>query len=583
MATAVPAATASGRFTLVAPAGNAVNSQDFYVPFSNHLPGDIGFAARIAPGGSQLVTLAANKIGMILFDGIEGQHVDIGWSGNTLGVCFLYFVPPDNSASRIADCTTGSQVSTYLRKTGTYTIGIDPQNGGSGSLTLSLNADVAGTITIGGPPVTVTTTNPGQDVRLSFAATAGQRVVVYATNVTNPDATVNVVAQSGSIVASMYINNSPSGQTFFVDTPIPKSLGAEVYQLWVQHNGTSVGSETLQIITDFTGTLTIPAAGTTGAATQVPTSGTLALGQSASLTFSGTAGQQVSFNLNNSTFPQGSCKLYLYDPAGNQVLPFSPNGYGCGWVDTVTLLTGTYTFYLASAGTGSISISINNDQDVTTPHISIGGSAVTETTTVPGQDVRLSFTTTTANKRIVIYATNVTNRQAFLNLVNTLGSIQTGAFIDNFPSGQTFFIDTQTLALIGTYQLWVQHGGNNPSFGSETLQMTNVPADISHIVTIGGSAYSFSTVAGQNANITFSNPTSQSVTVHWTSGTYTTNVGCLMKVTGPSPSTNQVGSGNCYTTTGTISLGTISSGTYNILVDPQQWSSGGMSLTVTTP
>jgi YD repeat-containing protein len=583
MATTVPAATASGHFALVAPAGNAVNSQDFYVPFSNHLPGDIGFTARIAPGGSQPVTLAANKIGMVLFDGIEGQHVDIGWSGNTFSICFLYLVPPDNSASLIADCTAGSQVSTYLRKSGTYTIGIDPQNGSSGSLTLSLNADVVGTIAIGGPPVTVTTTNPGQDVRLSFAATAGQRVVVYATNVTNPNATVNLVAQSGSIVTGMFINNTPSGQLFFMDTPIPQSLGAEVYQLWIRHNGTDVGSETLQIVPDFAGALTIPAAGTTGAAIQVPTSGNLAVGQSASLTFSATAGQRVSFNLNNPTFPQGSCKLYLYDPNGNQLLLYSPGGYGCGWVDTVTLgLTGTYTFYLGSSGTGSISISINNDQDVTTPHISIGGGAVNVATTAPGQDIRLSFTTTTANKRVVIYATNVSSSSTSLNLMTPAGTIQAGLAIGTNP-GYTFFIDTQTLAAIGTYQLWIPHSQNDSSLQSETLQIVNVPADISHTVIMGGSTYPFSTVAGQNANITFSNPTSQSVTVHWTGGNYLSTLGCLMKVTGPSPSTTQVGSGNCNTNTGTVSLGTISSGTYNILVDPQQWSAGGMSLTVTTP
>src|SRR5258708_28129756 len=204
----------------------------------------------------------------------------------------------------------------------------------------------------------------------------------------------------------MFINNTPSGQLFFMDTPIPQSLGSEVYQLWIQHNGTGWGSETLQIVPDFAGPLTIPAAGTTGAAIQVPTSGNLAVGQSASLTFSATAGQRVSFNLNSSTFPSGSCKLYLYDPNGNQLLLYSPNGYGCGWVDTVPLaFTGTYTFYLASIGTGSISISINNDQDVTTPHISIGGGAVNGLTKAPGPNNPVSFTTTTPKKTLVTKAT----------------------------------------------------------------------------------------------------------------------------------------------------------------------------------
>jgi hypothetical protein len=223
---------------------------------------------------------------------------------------------------------------------------------------------------------------------------------------------------------------------------------------------------------------------------------------------------------------------------------------------------------------------MNNDQDVTTPKISIGGSAVTPATTVAGQDVRLNFTAS-ANQRIVVYATNVANTGAALNLMTPAGVYQAGVYIETDP-GNTFFIDTQTLAA-GSNQLWVQHSPGSTNTGSETLQIGNVPADISHTVTIGGSAYQFSTVAGQNANIKFSNSTSQSVTVHWTSGTYPSTPACNMTVTGPSPSTTQVGTGSCTTATGTISLGTLSSGTYNILVDPQQWSAGGMSLTVTTP
>jgi len=225
------------------------------------------------------------------------------------------------------------------------------------------------------------------------------------------------------------------------------------------------------------------------------------------------------------------------------------------------------------------SSNIDNWQDVTTPTISIGGGAVTAKTTVAGQDVRLSFTAT-ANQRVVVFATSVTNPAATLNLVTPSGTNQASVSISNSPSGQEFFIDTQTL-VAGTYQLWVQHSGTN--FGKETLQIKTVPADISHTVTIGGSAYQFSTVAGQNANIKFSNPTSQSVTVHWTSGTYPTTPTCDMTVTGPSPSTTQVGFGYCNTATGTVSLGTIASGTYNIFVDPQSYSVGGLSLTVTTP
>ena len=572
----VPPSTASGRFTLITPAGNAVSSQDFYVPFLTHVPGDIGFTARISPSASVPVSLGTSKIAMVLFDAIEGQHADVAWTGSTFSACNLYLIAPDNSTTASTTCTStaGDLGSTYLPKSGTYTIGIDPGTS-SGGLTLSLNVDIVGTITVGGPPVIVTTTNPGQDVRLDFTQTASQHVVIYATNVSNPGATVTLVTLSGLTVASMPISNSPSGQAFYVGASLSPG---QVYQLWVQHSGANVGSETLQIIPDFAATIGMPAAGTTSSTVQVPTTGNLVLGQNASLTFSATAGQMVSFNLSNSTF--SGCDLYLFDPNGNQLLWASPGGYGCGYVNTTTLdLNGTYTFYLVPTGQtmGSISFSMNNDQNVTTPAISIGGSAVTTGTTVPGQDVVLSFAAT-AGERVVVYGTNVTNPGAYLNLV-TSGSIIASQYIS--PSPNMFYIDTQTLTATGN-ELWVEHAG--AAFGGETLQIGKVPPDVSHTITIGGAGYQFSTVAGQNANISFKNPTSQSVTVHWVNGTYPNSLGCNVIVTGPSPSTSQVGpTGGCWQTSGTVSLGTIPSGTYNILIDPQFWSAGGLTISVTTP
>ncbi len=820
IATTVPAVTASGHFTLLAPAGNAVSSQDFYVPFGTHVAGDIGFTARITPGGSQPVTLAAGKIGLVLFDGMAGEHVDIVWSGTSFPSCNLYLIAPDNLTIASTICASGGRSdlgSIALPNNGTYTIGIDPGTS-SGSVTVALSADVVETIAIDGPQVIATTTTAGQDARLIFTASAGQRIFVYATTVSNPYATLNLLTPTGSIQTQIVINNG-SGP-FFMDTQT--LAGAGTYQLWVQHSGTYIGSETLQIVSvpaDFTGTLTVPAAGAQGTALSVPSSGNLAVGQNASLTFSGTATQILSFNIlstigsgwsscsvtvtgpspSTTQIAQGYCgnqgsvpnfvdavtipttgtytvylnplgpavgnasvsinndqdvttptisiggaavttgttvpgqdvrlsfpatmgqqiavyaknvsnpyaTLNLLMPGGaiqtqivinnspgtvffmdtqklgttgtyqlqvqhsgtyigsenlqilsvpadftgtltvpaagaqgtalsvpssgnlavgqnasltfsgtaTQILSFnilstigsgyyscsvtvtgpSPSttqiaqGY-CGnqgsvpnFVDAVTIpTTGTYTVYLNPLGpaVGHASVSINNDQDVTTPTISIGGSGVVPTTTVAGQDVRLSFTPTASQPRIFVLAGSVTNPSATLNLWNGSAS-QSSAWIDNSPSGQTFFIDTQAVNAGQQYQLWVQHSGTN--FGHESLQIKNVPADISHTVTVGGAAYPFSTAIGQNANINFTINTSESVTVHWTSGTYLSTLGCNVKVTGPSPSTNQVGSGSCNTANGTVSLGTLSSGTYNILIDPQAQSAGQMSLTVTTP
>jgi YD repeat-containing protein len=582
--TTVPAATASGHFTLLTPAGNTVSSQDFYVPFGSHVATDIGFTARITSGGSQAVTLASSKIGLVLFDGVEGQHFSVTMSGSTFSSCNLYLVSPNNSTVASTPCTSGyvDLSSTYLPTSGTYAIGVDPGTS-SGSVTVTLLADIVENISINGPPVTVTTTGPGQSAWLLFTAEPSEQILITASNVTTADAGLTLVAPNATSQASTSIGNSPAGNTFVIDN---QTLAAGTNQLWVEGVGYS-GSETLQIYTvpsPFTATLTVPAAGTTGTAVRAPTTGNLSIGQIASLTFSGTAGQQVSFNLIGSTIGTSiySCAFTLYDPNSNSIAS-NYCGTGTSYVDTVTLaLTGTYTVKLVpyQAATGSVSVSINNDQNVTTPAISIGGGAVTVKTKVAGQDVLLSFTAT-AEERIVAYATSVTNPYASLNVMTPAGAEQASVTISNSPSGATFFIDTQTLAAAGTYQLWVQHNGTG--FGNETLQLKSVPADLSKTATIGGSAVVFSTAAGQNANISFSNSTSRSVTVHWTSGTYPSSPTCDITVTGPSPATTQVGSGNCNTATGTVSLGTLSSGTYNIFVNPILQSTGGLSLTVTTP
>ena len=817
MTTAVPAATSSGRFTLLTPAGSATSTQDFYIPFGSHVPADIGFTARITSGGSQPVTLAASKIALVLFDAVEGQRINIGMSGSTFSTCSLYLIAPNNATVTTSSCTSSvtSVPATLLNRSGTYTIGIDPGTS-SGSITLSLSGDVLGTITIDGPPVPVTTTLPYQDARLTFES-LGQRVVVYATNVTNAGTTLYMLTPAQVQQAQLGINNSPPSQTFFMDT---QALLPGTYQLWVPHNGIGGGSETLQISSvpaDFTSTLTLPGSAGTGTAVRVPTSGNLAVGQNGTLTFSATAGQKVSINDLSSTIGSSytSCVLTLYDPNHTQItygycgtgagsyidtvtltggtytivvdpqststgsvsvslnndadatgnitigsptgtpvsistivvgqdarlnfsgtsgqrifgiannvtnpqaylwlvtpsgstqgsyvalsnsgqtfymdaqslgttgtyqlwmqhigsnmgsetlqlnsvpadftgtltvpaagvkgtavrvpttgslsagqnasLTFSASagqrlsfnvtsvtpigsvytdclvtvtgpspsttqitfGYcgngNSGYIDTVSIpSTGTYTFFIdpQNAAVGSVSISINNAQDVTTPAITIGGSAVTAKTTVAGQDVRLSFTPTGSQPRIAIQATSVTNPSATLNLW-TGTSTQASISINNTPSGQTFFLDTQPVNANQQYQIWVQHSAAN--FGNETLKIFNVPADLSRTVTVNGAATQFSTSAGQNANVGFTISTSESITVHWTSGTYPSTLNCYMRVTGPSPSSNQVGFGNCNTATGSVSLGTLASGTYNILVDPQAQGTGGMSLTVTTP
>jgi hypothetical protein len=457
---------------------------------------------------------------------------------------------------------------------------------------LNNDADVTTpAIAIGNAPAQWSAAVAGQDVRLTFTPNSSQtQIAIYLTNLStagNPN--LNLVNPSGVTQASLPLY--PSSQTFYMDTqPVTPN---QPYQLWVQHYSNDLESQTIQIINvpaNFTGTLSIPNAGTTGTAVQVPTTGSLSVGQNGVLTFSANAGQKVSFNVLGSTIgtSYASCNLTVMGP--NPSTTSIASGFcgyqNSGYIDTVTIpTTGTYTVLIDPQGTatGSVSISINNDQDVTTPTISIGGGAVNAQTTVAGQDVRLSFTPTGSQSRIAVLSTNVTNPLAYLTLVTPAGSTQAieQVGIDNNPSGQVFFLNTEAVTTNQQYQIWVQHSGTG--YGKESILIDNVPADISHTIAVGGTAYTFSTVVGQNANIGFTISTSESVTVEWSSGTYPNSPTCNISVTGPSPSTNTVSYGSCNTATGSLLMNSLAAGTYNVLVDPQAQSSGGMTIQAVTP
>src|SRR5207247_1369536 len=87
-----------------------------------------------------------------------------------------------------------------LATAGTYTVLVDPKTTAVGGLTLTLYdvpADVTGPIVAGGAPVSVTTTTPGQNARLTFTGAAGQRVSLKITNRTHARVGVGLLKPDG--------------------------------------------------------------------------------------------------------------------------------------------------------------------------------------------------------------------------------------------------------------------------------------------------------------------------------------------------------------------------------------------------
>jgi hypothetical protein len=181
----------------------------------------------------------------------------------------------------------------------------------------------------------------GQDARLTFNGTSGQRVSLEVTSVTNPSAYVYLVPPTGS--AQYLLNITSSCVPCFVDTQTLNATG--VFTLWIQHSYTYVGSETLQLynVVDASASTTIG-----GAAVPVTTT---VPGQNANVTFGGTTGQNININFTAGTY--GQCNATLYNPdttiqgtyyGACQSTPNSINGVALSQ-------TGTYKIFLDPQGT----------------------------------------------------------------------------------------------------------------------------------------------------------------------------------------------------------------------------------------
>jgi YD repeat-containing protein len=564
ISTTVPSGATTGPITVTTPSGSAVSTSNYTVGAAAGAPTITGFQPSSATIGSPIAILGTNFYAA---------------ANNKLAL---------NASRPYATSGTSTQINTIIpASTASGRVSVTTPDGtatGTQDFYIPFGAHQASDIGYtarfsfgNSQPVSLAA---GKIALLLFDASAGQGASLQLSGSTFSSCTLYIFSPAGIQLTSSGCTNA----TTLVSSVGLPSTGT--YTIGIDP-GAGAGSISVSLAGDFVSTIAMPPSGQTGATVRVPPTGDLIAGQYGRITFTATAGQKVSVNVLTSTIGStfNSCILTLYSPTNTQIAWWYCGSTGNFYMDTATLpTTGQYSLVVAPQGTatGNVSLSVNNDADVT-GSISIDGSAVTIGTTVAGQDAVVTFSAT-AGQRIILFATNVTNASAGVQLGKPDGNNQADLGFSNNPSGQTFYMDTQTLVAPGTYRLWVQHYPALNFFGSQTLQIASVPPDVTGSVTIGGSAYSFTTVAGQNANITFSNPQTQSLTVNITNGTYPNTIAlCGMYVTGPSPSTNQVGFTFCDGVTGTIGLGTQPAGTYNIFVDPVQQSAGGLSVTVTTP
>jgi hypothetical protein len=288
----------------------------------------------------------ADSTDKLTFSGTAGQRVFVDILRSTLpDQCgLIYLAEPDGTtiASSCATKGTGYLDGTLLPVTGKYTLILRPDTGaGEVHLRLIFSTDPHRTLTANGSPVPITIGTPGQVASLTFTGTAGQRVFVEAGDSTLPAqcGVPSLRAPDGTAIAEGCLRGAAGN----VDGTLLKVTGQ--YTVLVDPAERQTGELTLRLITsqDRHASTTIGGAPVT-ATIDTP-------GQEAFVTFTGTAGQNVSVAVSSTTLPAACGVPELLAPDGSTLASGCVGSGGGGdGIDLVTLpVDGTFTVLIDPA------------------------------------------------------------------------------------------------------------------------------------------------------------------------------------------------------------------------------------------
>jgi YD repeat-containing protein len=527
------------------------------------------FTGSITVGGPPVLVSTPNpgQYGKLTFNGNVGQHAALDIENPTYLTCVLLVQSP-NGTTLVSSFCSGPVILPPLPMAGTYTIVLAPQFGSGGSATVALNdaSDLLGSITADGTPVNVTTSVVGQDVRLSFAGTAGQRVSLLVTNINSASGSITLLRPDGGTQAVLPVT---AGFGNFMSPATLATTGT--YTLLVAHNSSTTMSETLQLYTvppDVSGTLSIDGPPVTLTVTTP--------GQNGSLTFAGTSGQNVSFNLTNGSFPPNECQMQILNPDGTVLFNTGCTGTSAAGIFGVLSQSGTYTIKITTSGggTGSFTLQLFNFTNIT-GSITIGGPPVVLNFTAPGQTAALTFNNNVFGQLVDVWANNVTIAQGGMSLSDPFGQGVPGTSV--FTPANYGFISGDALNSSGTYTLHV-----NPqlNIGSVTVSIYNPPQNVTGTLIPGTPVTQSTTIGGQDIVLTFSGTAGQQATVHYTNPTCAPNAlitGVLRDPSGNSLTAQSFTSGSGDLQTQTLPV----TGNYTVWAIPAFGSVGGVTINVT--
>ena len=540
----VPNQTTSGRITVTTPTGSVRSTSDFLIPPSGVSTTAVAGAGRITVNGAALpiTAKASGPTLLALFDRGAGAPASLVIGAGAASGTLLTVYGPDGTVAISATPLTGSAQRIVLPiavRTGTYTATLSP-TGVASNFSVQLVGPPTTPLTVGAAPTSVSLTNPGEPIVLTFAGTANQSVTVALRNVTLASSTVTLLSPTGATVLSQPMTTS--GLTLYATLP-----AAGTYSVLVQPGAT------------LTGALFASVATTTTAATlttnQAPTSLTVtSTGSAPVVSFVGAPGQYLSLALLESGGSIASLPVTVLNPDGTSLstgVLTAACPATCSGSTVINLgplpQSGAYLAVISppASGSGSIQLALASPVPLNLGSATTGSANVS----IPGQGVLASF--------------SVTAGQPFFVQSSGLGSTTSTVILD--PTGATTpagpFVAT---LLAGNYGPVVQ-GGTYTALVTQstaqtgTLTVTETPAVVGSLaapaqstVSVGGVqpvAFTFNATAGQYFSAVLSEANSTARPTYVSGGVLSVQApnGQVIAATGFSPTRVVCVSGPCST------------------------------------
>ncbi len=585
-------AWASAYITIYDPNGNYVTADNCYVEYSgcqanvvNALAGI--YSVVITPPGSGdrtmsfKSTLSTDLTGTLQMDVVQtlnltrrGQNARLSFAGTAgktvaLQVAGQTTVPADRSVyytvyqpdgTQLASVSTTSSATLNLPNlpvTGTYQVFVDPAYGETASAQVTLASGTKGGQVTNGASGSFSTTVPGQNVYLTFSATAGQNLGFALSDLVYPNADawtsayLTIYDPNGNYVTanSCYVEYSGC------QANVVNAL-AGTYSVVITPPGS--GDRTMSfkstLSTDLTGTLQTDV---------VQTLNLTRRGQNARLSFAGTAGKTVALQVAGQTTVPADRSVYytVYQPDGTQLASVSTTSSATLNLPNLPV-TGAYQVFVDPAYGETASAQVTLASGTKGGQVTNGASG-SFSTTVPGQNVYLTFTAT-AGQNLGFALSDLVAPNAsyvYLTVYNPDGSYAAAQYCyESYGGCQVNLPNT----VAGTYSVIV----NAPYDGDRTMSFkSTLSTDLASALTINTAKALSVTRRGQNGRLTFSGTAGQAVALR-VANQSTSPTGRDVYYTVLAPDGSSVGSMS-VSTEGTLNLqGLPAGGTYTVFVDP---------------